>query len=484
MEKTKSECENGCLRYRQSMDEVILAGQKHKEKLISIKVIADDQKQKISNLRAEKYKLQDEIDKLELDAQETHAQLMNKHKENMNLKILLKDAKNKFDEDEKLVTRNEIISLQSKVQALSRKNTDLEDEILEKGIEVLHLSEENEHFKRMESKLPSLHNELVHETVKEADLRNRCKRLEADLKDFKENESLERKERIDLLKHIETIENSKKEQIEDLKENISKLKQKTFPTCWYGKRCTRRFCRFDHSAIFRKVNKRLEINKNMMNEMSLCEKCGDSFEDHQSFSRHIQSCLGETQQSVQIILKCEDCDFNYVKKAELDIHVTQNHKETEIECEQCGMYFVTIEELDVHRTTHINHTLQGLLEEQEKSFLCNSCNETFVTKKSLRRHSQKYQKLVKDGICQKNIQKQFKNRKLDCGMCRMDLTSVENMDSHMDDKHEGRWKINDPDIVYDGESCSESSTDSSVTDDDEDESNTVSEDSETQSGEE
>ena len=106
MEKTKSECENGCLRYRQSMDEVILAGQKHKEKLISIKVIADDQKQKISNLRAEKYKLQDEIDKLELDAQETHAQLMNKHKENMNLKILLKDAKNKFDEDEKLVTRN------------------------------------------------------------------------------------------------------------------------------------------------------------------------------------------------------------------------------------------------------------------------------------------------------------------------------------------------------------------------------------------
>ena len=106
MEKKTNECENGCLRYRQSMDEVILAGQKHKEKLISIKVIADDQKVKISSLRAEKYKLQDEIDKLELDAQATHDQLMSTHKENINLKTLLKAAKNELDEDEKLGARN------------------------------------------------------------------------------------------------------------------------------------------------------------------------------------------------------------------------------------------------------------------------------------------------------------------------------------------------------------------------------------------
>ena len=344
MEKIKGECENGCLRYRQSMDEVILAGQKHKEKLIAIKVIADDQKQKISNLRGEKYKLQDEIDKLELDAQATHVQLMSTHKENLNLKTSLKTVKNELDEDDKLVTRSEIMSLKSQVQALSRNNADLQDELLEKGIEVLRLSEENENFKRMESNLASLHNEMVYDAKDETALQNRCEKLEADLKAFKENESLKRNERMNLLKRIETIENSKQKQIENLKENISRIKQKTFPTCWHGKRCTRRFCRFDHSAIFRKVNKRLEINQKInVHEVSLCEKCGDTFEDHESFNRHIQSCLGEAQQSLQNILKCKDCDFISVKKCDFDIHMTQNHKETEIECDQCGIYFVTVD---------------------------------------------------------------------------------------------------------------------------------------------
>ena len=69
-------------------------------------------------------------------------------------------------------------------------------------------------------------------------------------------------------------------------------------------------------------------------------------------------------------------------------------------------------------------------------------------------------------------------------MCEMDFNSVEYMDSHMDDKHEGRWKINDPDIIYEGESYSESSTDTSVTDDEDDDNYTVTEDSEIESGEE
>ena len=379
------------------------------------------------------------------------------------------------------------------MQALSRKNADLEDEILEKGIEVLKLSEENEHFKRMESDLPSIHSEMVHDTEEKTYLRNKCGKLEADIKAFKENETLKRNERMHLLKHIERIEKSKKEQIENLKTNICKLKEKSFPTCWHGKYCSRRFCRFDHSAIFRKVNKRLDISeKRKVHEMSLCEKCGESFEDHQSFNRHIQSCLGEAQEIEQNILKCRDCDFISVKKFDLDIHLTQNHKETEIECDQCGIYFVTVEELDLHRATHnqdtvsINQALQGLLDEKKKSFNCSRCNESFVTKKSLRRHSQKHHKLfkVKDDVSAKNIPKHFKNRKLECGMCEMDFNSVEYMDSHMDDKHEGRWKINDPDIIYEGESYSDSSTDTSVTDDEDDENYTVTEDSEIESGEE
>ena len=117
------------------------------------------------------------------------------------------------------------MSLKSQVQALSRKNADLQDELLDKGIEVLRLSEENENFKRMESNLASLHNEMVYDAKDETALQNRCEKLEADLKAFKENESLKRNERMQMLKRIETIENCKQKQIENLKENISKIKQ-------------------------------------------------------------------------------------------------------------------------------------------------------------------------------------------------------------------------------------------------------------------
>ena len=68
------------------MEEVIKAGQKHKDSLISLKVIADEQKQKISGLREEKYKLLDEIDHLELNARSDHELFVNKHQENVTLK--------------------------------------------------------------------------------------------------------------------------------------------------------------------------------------------------------------------------------------------------------------------------------------------------------------------------------------------------------------------------------------------------------------
>ena len=73
-------------------------------------------------------------------------------------------------------------------------------------------------------------------------------------------------------------------------------------------------------------------------------------------------------------------------------------------------------------------------------------------------------------------------RKLECGMCVLEFQSVEDMDNHMDENHEGRWKINDPDVVYEGESYDENASDHSDTDFDDDDS--VTENLETQSGEE
>ena len=62
------ECPNSCHRYRQSMSEIVEAGNKHKEKAIAIKEIAEEQKRKISILREEKNSLLDDVEQLEFDA--------------------------------------------------------------------------------------------------------------------------------------------------------------------------------------------------------------------------------------------------------------------------------------------------------------------------------------------------------------------------------------------------------------------------------
>jgi hypothetical protein len=48
MEANVEECPNGCYKYRQSIEEVAEACNKHCEKVIALKDIAEEQKSKIS----------------------------------------------------------------------------------------------------------------------------------------------------------------------------------------------------------------------------------------------------------------------------------------------------------------------------------------------------------------------------------------------------------------------------------------------------
>ena len=70
METGNEECANGCYRYRQSLEEVAEAGNKHREKVIALKAIAEEQKSKISGLREEKYSLMESLDQLEYEKKE------------------------------------------------------------------------------------------------------------------------------------------------------------------------------------------------------------------------------------------------------------------------------------------------------------------------------------------------------------------------------------------------------------------------------
>jgi hypothetical protein len=39
-----------------------------------------------------------------------------------------------------------------------------------------------------------------------------------------------------------------------------------------------------------------------------------------------------------------------------------------------------------------------------------------------------------------------------CAFCKIKFTDINDMDNHMDLKHKGMWKLNDPDILREGDS--------------------------------
>ena len=74
-----------------------------------------------------------------------------------------------------------------------------------------------------------------------------------------------------------------------------------------------------------------------------------------------------------------------------------------------------------------------------------------------------------------------KYRQVKCGLCVIDFETVSEMDDHMDANHGGRWKLGDPDVVFEGDDYEESSESEVSTSEEFDMSNDES--SESQSGE-
>ena len=63
----KNECENGCHRYNQSMDDVLKAAAKHRDAALALKDVTDKQKAKLAKFREQRMAMQNLVDQLELD---------------------------------------------------------------------------------------------------------------------------------------------------------------------------------------------------------------------------------------------------------------------------------------------------------------------------------------------------------------------------------------------------------------------------------
>ena len=257
------------------------------------------------------------------------------------------------------------------------------------------------------------------------------------------------------------------------------------------------FCKFSHSFVFKKDNRNSqlpdadpEVNNDEPTNL-LCELCGQLFGTQGHFDKHIEDNHKRILISKVQHFKCRECSFVVPTRIGLNSHVIQNHEKTDIECEQCGKFFVSSKELRDHRKTHnsvdqsiesISNMLKHLLDKDERTLHVVEDVKIVGTKtsfKKLREQIHETHRFEDESTEEKFL---HNSRKLECGMCVLEFQSVEDMDNHMDENHEGRWKINDPDVVYKGEYYDENASDNYDTDFDDDDS--VTENSETQSGEE
>ena len=70
-------------------------------------------------------------------------------------------------------------------------------------------------------------------------------------------------------------------------------------------------------------------------------------------------------------------------------------------------------------------------------------------------------------IVEENIIDEDSGPNYTCVLCKVDFKFVEEMDQHMDDMHEGRWKIGDEDAIWEGDDYEESDTAEPMTSDSE-----------------
>ena len=145
METIKNECPHRFHRYRQSIEEIVEAGNKHKEQIVILRKLAEDQKKKISILREEKNSLLDRTDHLEVDAKRQTELSFKKTKENRELKIGIRDLRKELIEKDELL--DEQIQKSVDAEVLKAKLKDLADELLEKKEENKILKEVNERKK-------------------------------------------------------------------------------------------------------------------------------------------------------------------------------------------------------------------------------------------------------------------------------------------------------------------------------------------------
>ena len=135
--KLPGECTFGCNKYDKSIDEIVTAGNKHREKVLALKELAEEQKDKIRSLRNQKSHLESQVDKLESDLdmeknfvstiQRDSARKINKLKDDLkateDLKRMHEKEKSKYESSLKTNDELENHVKKQKLELCTNENT-------------------------------------------------------------------------------------------------------------------------------------------------------------------------------------------------------------------------------------------------------------------------------------------------------------------------------------------------------------------------
>ena len=295
-------CDKGFEKYNKTVDKIYEAGKKHKDMLLNLKEISDNQKIKITCLRKHRDEIKANLDKLK----DVHEISMKENEMNK-------------------------ASLEEEILTLKRKVDDQNDELESKRKEIHELKES-----RNANVLKSTSNSIADE-LEQVNVEDKLK-----------------KKRLDALEHLNELGKKRNQEISNLREGLERLKverSKSKPRCAFEWACKKwSFCKFDHTYLYRKVNNN---SVKPREEHLSCSLCGKRFNSGDTLMNHANNCI-----VVEVEVSnfpCDACNKSYQSISKLRKHKKKEHVSDEVSCTSCGKFFVSEDHIKEHECNTSEH---------------------------------------------------------------------------------------------------------------------------------
>ena len=164
----------------------------------------------------------------------------------------------------------------------------------------------------------------------------------------------------------------------------------------------------------------------------LCTTCGKSFGSSEKL--HMKTCSNQESKN----FKCSECPYIVDRHDRLKTHQEKKHSKivaNKFQCTFCQNKFSTKFNLKEHKKTHLP------LPVQSKEFLCDVCNKSFASKKSMYVHTHKFHnntKVVSSlgfGVFEDSKPPmKTSNEKFQCHKCGYSTERSHNLKLHLEKK--------------------------------------------------